>query len=130
MLDLKLIRENPEMVRKALLDRHDDTSIDEILRLDTERRQGIIKLDNLRQERKTLSKGDRVKAQERGPILRDEIQKLEEDAKRLDEQLNALLLQVPNIQQPDVPYGKDDSENVTVRTWGEPKKFSFASPPP
>jgi seryl-tRNA synthetase len=125
MLDLKLIRENPDLVRKAIKDRNDDTSIDEILRLDTERRQGIVKLDNLRQERKTLSKGDRVKAQERGPVLRDEIQKLEEEAKQLDEQLNRLLLQVPNIQQPDVPYGKDDTENVTIRTWGEPKKFSF-----
>jgi seryl-tRNA synthetase len=125
MLDIKLIRENPDMVRKAIADRHDDTSIDEILRLDEERRQGIVKLDNLRQERKLLSKGDRAKAQERGPILRDEIQKLEEQAKALDERLNGLLLQVPNIQQPDVPYGKDDSENVTVRTWGEPKKFAF-----
>ena len=125
MLDLKLIRENPDLVRKAIKDRNDDTSIDEILRLDTERRQGIVKLDNLRQERKILSKGDRVKAQERGPALRDEIQKLEEEANRLDDQLNKLLLQLPNIQQPDVPYGKDDSENVTIRTWGEPKKFSF-----
>ncbi len=124
MIDLKFIRENPDIVRKAIANRHDNAPIDEILRLDSERRQNIIKLDALRQERKTVSK-EREKAAERGRAIRDEIQKLEENAKKLDEQLNALLLQVPNIPQPDVPLGKDDSDNVTVRTWGEPRKFSF-----
>jgi seryl-tRNA synthetase len=128
MLDLRFIRENPDVVRQAIANRHDSASIDDILRLDIERRQNIGKLDSLRQERKIVSK-EREKAQERGRALRVEIQELEEEAKKLDERLEELLLQVPNIPQPDVPIGHDDSENVEVRTWGEPKKFDFPPTP-
>jgi seryl-tRNA synthetase len=124
MIDIKLIRENPDLVKTAIQNRHDDTPIDDILRIDLERRQNIVKLDNLRQERKAISK-EREKAHERGRAIRDEIQKLEEEAKWLDQQLNELLLQVPNIPQLDVPLGKDDNDNVTIRTWGEPRKFDF-----
>jgi len=124
MLDLKFIRENPEIVKKAIENRHDSVPIDEILRLDSERRQGIVKLDNLRQERKAVSK-EREQGQERGRAIRNEIQTLEEAAKKIDDSLNELLKLVPNIPQADVPLGKDDSENVTIRTWGELKKFSF-----
>ena len=128
MLDLKFIRENPDVVRQAIANRHDSAPIDDILRLDVERRQNIGKLDSLRQERKIVSK-EREKAQERGRALRVEIQNLEDEAKKLDKQLEELLLQVPNIPQPDVPIGHDDSENVEVRTWGEPKKFDFPPTP-
>ena len=117
MLDLKFIRENPDFVKKAMADRYDSAPVDEILRLDTERRQGITRLDALRQERKAISK-EREKAQARGRELRNEIQALEEASRRIDEELGELLLQVPNIPQPDVPLGRDDSENITVRAWG------------
>ena len=56
MLDIKIIRENPDLVRKAIADRHDTAPVDEVLRLDAERRQNIVKLDKLRQERKVVSK--------------------------------------------------------------------------
>src|SRR4030042_6871260 len=102
MLDIKLIRENPELVRKAVENRHDSAPIDEILRLDTLRRQNIVKLDSLRQERKAVSK-EREKARERGLALRGEIQELEHEASKLEKQLEELLLQIPNIPQPDVP---------------------------
>jgi seryl-tRNA synthetase len=128
MLDLKFIRENPELVKKAIENRHDSAPVDEILRLDAERRQNIIRLDSLRQERKTVSK-EREKAQERGRALRAEIQKLEDEAKKLEERLEELLLQVPNIPQPDVPIGRDDNDNILVRTWGEPKKLDFTPAP-
>jgi len=128
MLDLKFIRENPDVVRQAIANRHDSAPIDDILRLDIERRHNIGKLDNLRQERKTVAK-EREKAQERGRALRVEIQNLEDEAKKLDERLEELLLQVPNIPQPDVPIGRDDSENIEVRTWGEPKKLDFPPAP-
>jgi seryl-tRNA synthetase len=128
MLDIKFIRENTELVRQAVAARQDSAPIDEILRLDGERRRNIVRLDALRQERKAISK-EREKAQERGRELRNEIQGLEEESRRLDEELATLLLQVPNIPRPDVPPGKDDSENVTVRTWGEPKKLPFEPAP-
>src|SRR4030042_564067 len=128
MLDLKFIRENPDLVKKAIENRHDSAPVDEILRLDTLRRQNIVKLDSLRQERKAVSK-EREKAQERGRALRAQIQELENEANKLEKQLEELLLQIPNIPQPDVPVGKDDTENVAIRTWGEPKRFDFTPAP-
>ncbi len=124
MLDIKFIRENPEIVRQAVANRQDTAPIDEIIRLDVERRKKVGDLDNLRQQRKAISK-EREKAQEKGRALRVEIQNLEEVVRRLDEQLEQLLLQVPNIPQPDVPVGRDENDNVLVRSWGEPKTFSF-----
>jgi len=128
MLDIKLMRENPEIVRQAIANRQDTTPIDEIIRLDVERRKKVGELDNLRQQRKALSR-EREKAPEKGRALRVEIQDMEEEVRHLDEQLEELLLQVPNIPQPDVPVGKDENDNVMVRSWGEPKTFSFKPRP-
>ncbi len=128
MLDIKYIRENPDEVRRAVADRHDSAPIDEILKLDAERRAKVGELDGLRQQRKEVSK-EREKAQERGRTLRAQIQTMEEAVRVLEEQLHELLLQVPNIPRPDVPVGKDDSDNVIVRTWGEPKTLDFKPAP-
>ncbi len=128
MLDIKLIRENPELVLKAIENRHDSAPLDDVLRLDAERRQKIGQLDALRQERKTVSR-EREKAQERGRQLRTEIQEMEEAVRNLDSQLEELLLQLPNIPAPDVPIGQDDADNVTVRTWKEPRTFPFEPAP-
>jgi len=129
MLDIKFIRENPDLVLKAIENRHDTAPIDDVLRLDTERRQKISRLDALRQERKTISKESREKAQERGRQLRAEIQQMEETGRALDSRLEELLLQLPNIPQPDVPLGRDDADNVTIRTWKEPRTFNFEPAP-
>ena len=128
MLDLKYIRENPELVRQALDKRQYSTSLDEILKLDAQRRQEVGALDNLRQQRKALSK-ERGKTQERGRALRTAIQYREEEVRRLDEQLEELLLQVPNIPHPSVPLGKDESDNMLVHSWGEPKILDFEAAP-
>jgi len=128
MLDIKYIRENPDEVRRAIENRHDSAPIDEILKLDTERRQKVGELDSLRQQRKEVSK-EREKAQERGRALRAEIQAKEEEVRRLDERLNDLLLQVPNIPRPDVPPGAGEEDNPVIRTWGEPKTFDFTPAP-
>jgi len=124
MLDLKFIRENPELVRQAMENRQDSAPLDEILRLDTERRQKIRELDDLRQARKAIAQ-EREKGKERGRDLRTMIRDLEQEVRRLDEQLEELLLQVPNIPHPDVPVGKDESDNVVMRSWGEPKSLDF-----
>ena len=128
MLDIKYIRENPELVKKAVADRRDSAPIDKILELDARRRQKVGELDGLRAQRKTVSR-EREKAQEMGRKLRADIQQLEEEVRRLDEQLEGLLLTVPNPPQPDVPVGTDDSDNVEIRTWGEPKTFDFEPAP-
>jgi seryl-tRNA synthetase len=128
MLDIKFIRENQELVKKSVADRHDSAPIDEILELDVHRRQKVGELDNLRQQRKVVSK-EREKAQEMGRQLRADIQNLEEEVRQLDSQLEELLLNVPNIPQPDVPIGLDDDDNVERRTWKEPRTFDFEPAP-
>jgi seryl-tRNA synthetase len=128
MLDLKFIRENPDMVRQAVANRQDCAPLDEILRLEAERRQKIRELDDLRQARKAISQ-EREKGKEKGRDLRPMIRSLEEESRRLDEQLEELLLQVPNVPQPDVPVGKDESDNMVVRSWGKPMSFDFEAVP-
>ena len=128
MLDLKLIRENPDMVREALAKRQDTAPLDEILRLDTERRQKIRELDDLRQARKAIAQ-EREKGKEKGRDLRIMTRDMEQEVRCLDEQLEELLLQVPNIPHPDVPVGKDESDNVVMRSWGEPKSLDFEPAP-
>ena len=125
MLDLKFIRENTDTVRKAIADRHDSAPLDEILRLDGERRQKITELEEMRRSRKQASRERQADAAEEGRALRVKIRELEDSVKSTEDRLNDLLLQMPNIPAPDVPIGKDDSENPIVRTWGEPKPFPF-----
>jgi seryl-tRNA synthetase len=130
MLDLKFIRENPEIVRQAMANRQEKSSpLDEILQLDTERRRKMTELEELRRNRKQASKERQVDAAEEGRALRTKIHDLEEAVKNLDVKLTDLLLQMPNIPGPQVPVGKDSSENVVVRTWGEPKKMPFPAKP-
>ena len=130
MLDLKFIRENPEIVRQAMVNRQEKSSpLEEILRLDTERRQKMTELEDLRRNRKQASKERQADAAEEGRALRTKIHDIEETMKILDIKLNDLLLQMPNIPGPLVPVGKDSTENVIVRTWGEPKKLPFPPKP-
>ncbi|MCX6003602.1 MAG: serine--tRNA ligase [Chloroflexi bacterium] len=129
MLDLKFIRENTEIVRQAIANRHDTAPLDEILRIDGERRQKVTELEELRRNHKQTSRERQADAAEEGRALRTKIRNLEEETKNLDDKLTDLLLQMPNIPNPAVPLGKDSSENVVVRKWGEPKKLPFGLKP-
>jgi seryl-tRNA synthetase len=128
MLDLKFIRENPALVREALVNRQDSAPLDEILGLDQERRQQISALEELRHARKETAREKKAAADE-GRKIRDQIRTLEEAVRNLDNQLQELLLQLPNIPQPTVPVGSGEEDNVVVRSWGEPKKFDFEPAP-
>lgn len=131
MLDLKFIRDNTELVRQALKNRHDSAPLDEILELESERRRKIIELEDLRRTRKEAArerKTDKESAEE-GRDLRVMIRGLEEETKNLDDRLRELLLQMPNIPSPTVPVGKGEEDNIVVRSWGEPKKFDFQPAP-
>ena len=129
MLDLKFIRENPEVVRQAIANRHDKAPLDEILQLDSERRRKMTELEDMRRNRKQTSRERQAEAAEEGRVLRTKIRDLEEEVKNLDVKLTDLLLQMPNIPDASVPVGKDDSENPVVRTWGEPRKLPFTPKP-
>ena len=129
MLDLKFIRENPEVIRQAIANRHDTAPLDEILQLDGERRRKMTELEEMRRNRKQSSRERQADAAEEGRALRTKIRDLEEEVKNLDVKLTDLLLQMPNIPGPQVPVGKDSNDNVVVRSWGEPKKLPFPPKP-
>jgi len=131
MLDLKFIRDNTDAVRKALENRQDSAPVDEILQLDSERRQKILELESLRHTRKETARERKVDKEtaEEARDLRVMIRELEEEVRQLDDQLGELLLQVPNVLQPAVPVGTAEEDNVVVRTWGEPKGFDFTPAP-
>ena len=131
MLDLKFIRENTDTVRQVLENRQDSAPLDEILQLDSERRQKLLKLENLRHTRKETARERKVDkgVVEEARDLRVTIRELEEEVRQLDDQLGELLLQVPNVLQPTVPVGTGEEDNVVVRTWGEPEDFDFTPAP-
>jgi len=131
MLDLKFIRENTDLVREGVENRQDTAPLDEILDLDQERHQKVLELESLRHQRKEVArvrKADKETIEE-GRDLRAMIKGLEEEVRSLDNQLEELLLQVPNIPHPTVPVGTDESDSVVVRSWGEPKSFDFTPAP-
>ncbi len=131
MLDIKFIRENIDLVREALASRQDDAPLDEILTLDSEHRRKILELEDLRHARKETARGKKPdkEAIEQGRELRARTRALEEEVRSLDKQLEELLLQVPNIPHPAVPLGKDETDNVVVRSWGELPSFDFQPAP-
>jgi len=127
MLDLRFIRENTDLVREAVQKRQDTAPLDEILELDSGRRQKIVELEDLRHERKEAAqKGKKGEGSvEEGRDLRIMIRSLEEEVRTIDNQMKDLLLQIPNIPHSSVPEGKDETGNVVVRSWGEPRSFDF-----
>jgi seryl-tRNA synthetase len=120
MFDIKLIRDNPDMVRESLAHRQDNVSIDEIINIDRERRQKLTELENLRHARK----GGKM-APEEGRKLRDQINSLETETNEMDARLNDLLLRIPNVPDASIPVGSSEEDNVIIRTVGEETKFDF-----
>jgi seryl-tRNA synthetase len=127
MLDLRFIRENVALVREALAKRRDSAPLDEILELDASRRRKVTELEDLRRARKDAAR-KRTPADE-GRRLRNEIKDLEEAVRDLDARLEELLLQIPNIPQDTVSVGTSEEDNIVVRSWGEPRSFTFEPAP-
>ena len=127
MIDLKLIRDNPDLVHKAVDSRQTKAPIDEILETDRLRREQTAELDELRRQRKEQSK-QRMDP-EVGRALRERISTLEETLRILDEQLQSYLLQVPNIPQDDIPFGTTEDDNIVLRYCGDVRQFDFEVKP-
>lgn len=134
MLDIKLIRENPEKINELLKRRNPDLSIDEVISIDEERRKIQTKADELRAKRKSESQkiglmkknGENTdKIQEEVRVLGDEIKEFEEKQTELDAKQKDILLHIPNIPDETTPIGASDADNVEVYQWGEPRKFDF-----
>ncbi len=135
MLDLRLIRERPDEVQRALVAKGGAQLIPEILARDAERRRLIKEADDLKAQRNTASEAigrarkagqDASAEQARMREVGDRIKALDAEVKAVDEAIDALLAQVPNVPHPSVPPGKSDEENVEVRRWGTPRRFDFA----
>ncbi len=138
MLDINLIRETPEIVREALKLRNMDTAVvDEVQALDARRRALLIEAEALKNERNTVSReiGKSKDAAERQAkieamrVVGDRIAALDEQVREVEEGLGKLVAVIPNLPDPSTPVGKDEHENVVVRTMGEPKTFNFTPLP-
>ncbi|MBI5298569.1 MAG: serine--tRNA ligase [Chloroflexi bacterium] len=138
MLDINLIRETPDVVRKAMQDRQMDPGpVDSILQLDERRRGLLSEVEKLKAERNAVSKeiGRMKDAAEREAkvaamrVVGDQIAALDKELADVEASLSALTATLPNIPDPRTPYGKDDSENIVIKTVGEPRKFDFTPKP-
>ncbi|GJQ34889.1 MAG: serine--tRNA ligase [Anaerolineaceae bacterium] len=134
MLDINLLRENPEIVRRALNDRQDDPArVDSILQLDEKRRSLLSQVEQLKAERNAVSKEigkmkDEAERQSKIEAMRlvgDKIAELDKDVTGVESELNYSMSTLPNIPDPRTPIGKDDSENPVIKTVGEPRRFDF-----
>ncbi|MDZ4209894.1 MAG: aminoacyl--tRNA ligase-related protein, partial [Candidatus Curtissbacteria bacterium] len=121
MLDINYIRENLDKVKKAVEARAAEVDIDELLNLDSQRRDLISKVDTLRAKRNEAAKNRDIEA---GKQVKEELNGLEKQLGEIENKWQTLMLLVPNILLDDVPIG-DASQNKIIRREGEPPKFSF-----
>ena len=136
MLDIRVIRENSEKVKAAMKSRNKDmdAQVDRVLQIDAARRELMGKADALKAEQNAASKeiprikkegGDISEIMSRMNEIKESVKKLDAELAELDAAQKSLMYEFPNIPNESVPVGKDDSENVEVRRWGEPTKFDF-----
>ena len=137
MLDINLIREEPDMVKAALRDLNEEAPIDRILALDVQRREILTEAEALRAERNTVSKEisrtkdkeERQSKIERMRTVGDRINTLEDDLKAAEADLYEAMLQVPNLPGPGVPVGPNEEHNIVVWEKGELREFDFEPVP-
>ena len=142
MIDIKFLRENPDVVRENIKKKFQDSKlplVDEVIALDAQSRQNKQEADALRAERNRYSKqigalmakGQRDEAEEMKRLVTekaDELAQREEKEAELQEKIKNIMMVIPNIIDPSVPIGKDDSENVEVQRYGEPVVPDFEIP--
>jgi len=129
MLSLSFIREHPDLVKDGARKKGEPAPVDEIVRLDAQRRETLTRLEQLKAEQNRRSAA-MAKARDQVAIdalrgLKDEVKALEQKLAPIDAHLNALLLEVPNLPDPSVPEGKDLSANPTIRESGLDRKLAF-----
>ncbi len=142
MLDLKFLRENPDIVKQNIKNKFQDSKlelVDEVIELDAESRKVKQEADSLRAEKNKVSKqigafmaqGKKEEAEEAKKKVTDasaHLAQLEEKERKLQEKVTKIMMVIPNIIDPSVPIGKDDSENVEIEKFGEPVVPDFEVP--
>ena len=142
MLDIKFVRENPEIVKQNIKNKFQDKKlplVDEVIELDDQNRKIKKEVESLRAEKNSLSKkigglmkeGKKEEAEEikaKVAAGNDKIDELTAEEKRTAEEIKKRMMVIPNIIDPSVPIGKDDSENVELERFGEPVVPDFEVP--
>lgn len=134
MLDIKLVRENPDLVKEAIAKKKDKADIDRFLEVDENRRRLLAQVEEMRSRRNDESKRI-AEMKRRGEdaselmadmkALSDEIKQLDDEIRALDDELEAILLTIPNMPHPSVPIGDSEDDNAEIRRWGQPRAFAF-----
>ena len=142
MLDLKFVRENPELVKQNIRNKFQEAKlplVDEVIALDAENRAAQQEADSLRAERNRLSKQigalmaqkkkeEAEELKQKVTSFSDRLAELEEKEAELGEKVKKIMMTIPNIIEPSVPIGRDDSENVELERFGEPLVPDFEIP--
>lgn len=122
MVDINFIRENKEQFKKAVTDKRIDLDIEKLLEVDEKRREFIVKVDALRQQRNEAAEKRDI---EQGKKIKEELGGLEEELKKVQSEFDLLMVKVPTIPASDTPPGESEKDNVVVYEWGEKPKFDF-----
>ena len=137
MIDIKLVRENPELIKENIKKKFQNEKlvlVDKIIKLDEEWRKLKYEGDSLRSERNKISqeinqakkqKKDAKALIKKAKEIPNKLKKLEDKEKKLETEIKEIILKLPNIMHPKVPKGKTDKDNVELRKWGKPRKFDF-----
>lgn len=134
MLDIKILRTNPELIKDALKKRYSDLDITPAIDLDKQRRELLADVEKKKASQNEITKKipamkkagentDQIFAEMRE--LSNEISEIDKKVSEIDEQLRNFMLRIPNIPNAEIPVGEDDSANVEIRRFGEPRKFDF-----
>ena len=130
MIDINLLRQQPELIKTALSNRQKDSAVvDQILTIDTDRRKILSQVEDLRSQQNVLSRSFQGKPTEdqlkQASEIKEKLKTLETDLKTVEDKQNLILEEIPNTPADDVPVGKDDADNVVYKTVGEKPKFDF-----
>lgn len=130
MIDVNLLRQQPDLIKKALINRQKDSSIaDKVLEFDKNRREILSQVEELRSQQNALSRNFKGKPTDdqlkEASAIKEKLKTLEAELKTVEEKQNSILEEIPNTPADDVPIGKDDTDNVVIKTIGKIPKFDF-----
>lgn len=138
MLDIKVLRNEPEKIKEALKKRYNDLDISPAIELDSKRRTILLEVEAKKATQNEITK--KIPAMKKAgentdaifaemKELSSEIKTLDDEVRKIDEELRSFMLRIPNIPNSDVPVGKDDTENIEIRRNGTPREFDFEYKP-
>jgi len=132
MLDIAFIRQNPDLVRAAILNKRCEVSLDELLEADRARRETVTQIEAKRARKNEIagtipkaSKEERPGLIEEGKAVKGELERLEPALAEANKRFDELMLRIPSVPRPEVPVGKGEEDNVEIRKVGTPRKFDF-----